>query len=410
MGAQQGAVLPPGPSAFRGHAVVALCFAIAALEGYDLQTLGVAAPTMGLQLHLAKPAIGYAASATMAAMGVGAAAGGWLADRIGRRSVMFASVLLFAAASGLTAWVTGPATLFAARIFTGAGIGGAMPNLITVAADAYPITRRAAAVTLLMAGLPTGAGACALLDRFTAAELGWPVLFLVGCLAAAPMAPLIIWLAPRRTPRTPSDASSNVLDHLLGHGRAPVTALLWLAIGLTMVVLSTMTTWLPTLMIEKGLSHPDASIVTFLFNIVGVAAGLGIGPLMDRFGFVRPLLATFSLMAVAAMGLALADGFSALALSAGLVGLGCCCSQFGLYALFPRYYLADAQATGSGAAVAAGRVGSVLGPGFCGVLLGLGASPGHVVAWLVPAAVAAGIAVAALAVMGRKFEASKQAV
>ena len=412
MGAQQGAVLPPGRPVFRGHAVVALCFAIAALEGYDLQTLGVAAPTMSLQLHLSKPVIGYAASATMAAMGVGAAAGGWLADRIGRRSVLFASVLLFAAASGLTVWgrewagvsVCSPDFHRRRRWGRHAQSGyGRRPT-------PHPSTRRATAVTLLMAGLPMGAGACALLDRFTAAELGWPTLFLVGSVAAAPVAPLIIWLAPRRAKRPSTDAGLDVLGHLFGNGRASVTGLLWLGIGLTMVVLSTMTTWLPTLMIEKGLSHSDASTVTFVFNIVGVAAGLGFGPLMDRFGFVRPLLAMFSLMAVAAVGLALADGFSALAVSAGLIGLGCCSSQFGLYALFPRYYLADAQATGSGVAVAAGRVGSVLGPGICGVLLGLGASPGHVVACLIPAAVAAGLAVAALAIVGRKFEASTEAV
>jgi AAHS family 3-hydroxyphenylpropionic acid transporter len=410
LSANEPAISPPGIAAWRGHAVVALCFAIAALEGYDLQTLGVAAPVMGPQLHLAKPIIGYAASATMAAMGVGAAAGGWLADRIGRRTVLFVSVLVFAVASGLTVWVDGAPTLFAARVLTGAGVGGAMPNLITVAADAYPGARRAAAVTLLMAGLPAGAGACALLDRFTAAELGWPMLFIVGGLAAAPVAPLIVWLAPGRAPRTHGEAGADVFGHLFGHGRSAVTALLWLAICLTMVVLTTMTTWLPTLMIEKGLSHEEASTVTFVFNGIGVAAGLGFGPLMDRFGFVRPLMATFCLMAVAAVALALATGFSALAFSAGLVGLGCCSSQFGLYALFPRYYLADARATGSGAGVAAGRVGSVLGPGLCGVLLGLGASPGHVVAALTPAAVAGGVAVAALAVVGRKIEASARAV
>ena len=48
--------------------------------------------------------------------------------------------------------------------------------------------------------------------------------------------------------------------------------------------------------------------------------------------------------------------------------------------------------------------------GFCGVLLGLGASPGHIVAALTPVAVAGGLAVAALSIVGRKAEMNARAV
>jgi MFS transporter, AAHS family, 3-hydroxyphenylpropionic acid transporter len=398
-----------GVGASRAAAVVTLCFGIAALEGFDLQALGVAAPAMGPQLHLAKPLIGYAASATMAAMGVGAVVGGWLADRAGRRLVLFASLLIFAIATGLTAWAHDFTMLLAARVATGAGIGGAMPNLIAVAADPRRGVRRAAPVTILSAGLPAGAGACALLDRFTAAPLGWPVLFIVGCLAAIPIAPFVLLCVPRGAGRPEvAGPARNGLAQLFGEGRGSATTLLWVGICLTMVVLSTMTTWLPTLMIQKGLSRADASLVTFLFNVIGVASGLGLGLLIDRFGFVRPLIAAFVLMGAAALTMALATGFVPLALSAGLAGLACCSSQFGLYALFPRYYPLEDRSTGSGAGVAAGRVGSVLGPGLCGVLLGLGASPGLVVAVLIPAAVGGGVAVAALAAIRRRDEENAQ--
>jgi AAHS family 3-hydroxyphenylpropionic acid transporter len=379
-------------------AIVAVCFAIAALEGYDLQTLGVAAPALGQEFHLATPLIGLASSAMMAAMGVGAALGGWLADRIGRRIVLVASIVLFGLASGLTVGVVrdaGMLVLF--RTLTGLGVGGAMPNLIAIVSDAHPARRRATAISVVSAGLPAGAAACALLDRLTAGSLDWLILFIVGGLAVLPAAPLVWMLTPgTRTASPVTLERRDVVSQLFGEGRLATTLLLWAGIGLAMFVLSTLTVWLPTLMIHKGLSRADASVVTFIYMSIGVISGLGIGGVIDRVGFAPPLFMAFALIATAMVALSLASGLLPLALAAGLAGLACCSSQFGLYSIFPRYYSEAAQTTGAGAGVAAGRVGSVLGPGVCGLLLGAGTSANQVVEMLIPVAICGGLTIALL--------------
>jgi MFS transporter, AAHS family, 3-hydroxyphenylpropionic acid transporter len=383
---------------------VTLCFAVAALEGYDLQTLGVAAPALVQELHLTTPLIGLASSAMMAAMGFGAAFGGWLSDRVGRRGVLTWSILLFGLASGFTLWaVRDSGMLVVARMLTGLGVGGAMPNLIAIAADAHPPGRRATAVSMLSAGLPAGAAGCALLDRLTASSLDWPILFIAGGVMALPVLPFVWFLTPAADgPTLPTLVRRAARSQLFGESRLATTLLLWAGIGVTMFVLSTLTVWLPTLMIHKGLSRADASVVTFIYMAIGLVSGLGIGGLIDRFGFSRPLFTAFALMAGAMVLLAASKGFLTLALGAGMAGLACCSSQFGLYAIIPRYYSDEARATGAGGGVAAGRVGSVLGPGVCGLLLGAGAGTSVIVETLIPAAVCGALVVGALTAIKRR--------
>ncbi|MFX5057487.1 3-(3-hydroxy-phenyl)propionate transporter MhpT, partial [Acinetobacter baumannii] len=60
-------------------AIVAICFAVAALEGYDIQAFGVAAPKLVAELSLDAGQMGWAASVAMLGLVLGAFVGGWLA-------------------------------------------------------------------------------------------------------------------------------------------------------------------------------------------------------------------------------------------------------------------------------------------------------------------------------------------
>jgi AAHS family 3-hydroxyphenylpropionic acid transporter len=306
----------------------------------------------------------------------------------------------------LTATVGNFLALDLARAATGLGLGGAMPNLIAAAAQASPFARRASAVTIVSAGLPAGAAICALVDRIGSGLFDWTGIFIIGGLITLPVAPLILWLvAPGNGRDRSSPAHIGARLVFFGEGRGAATLLLWSAICLTMTVLSAMNTWLPTLMIHKGESHANGALAAFVFGAMGIMGGLALGGSMDRFGFARPLAVVFAMMAASATALSLASGTPALLGSAAVAGFSCCAAQFGLYALFPNYYPPTARTTGAGGGVAAGRVGSVLGPMLCGVLLGRGETSSAVVAALVPAAVGAGLMVIGLSVFARPFEA-----
>src|SRR5689334_20693863 len=83
--------------------VVFVCFLIAAVEGYDIQAFGVAAPWRIPDLGLDPAQQGWAGSAAMIGLVIGAFAGGWLADRHGRKPVLLGSVAAFGLFSLLTA-------------------------------------------------------------------------------------------------------------------------------------------------------------------------------------------------------------------------------------------------------------------------------------------------------------------
>src|SRR5690606_1256510 len=170
--------------AVRGRAgaglIVFICFLIAAVEGYDIQAFGVAAPRLIPDLGLDPSRQGWAASAAMIGLVLGAFVGGWAADRMGRKPVLLASVLTFGAFSVATALSQGYEGLLWARFLTGLGFGGAMPNLIAVASEISPPQRRAATVTMMFCGMPAGGASVALLARLLGDELSWRTLFMVG--------------------------------------------------------------------------------------------------------------------------------------------------------------------------------------------------------------------------------------
>ena len=77
---------------------------------------------------------------------------------------------------------------------------------------------------------------------------------------------------------------------------------------------------------------------------------------------------------------------------AGFLLLG---ANYALYGVAPSYYPSAMRGTGSGASVAVGRVGSILGP-LAAVMLSGGQSAMNVVQYMAPVAAVAGIAVCAL--------------
>lgn len=127
-------------------ATIGLCLAIALLEGLDLQSAGVAAPRIAKAFALSVAQMGWAFSAGAIGLLPGAALGGRLADRLGRKRVLMLSVALFGVFSLATTLVWDFHSLLLARLLTGLGLGAAMPNLIALCSEAAAPHQRSTAV------------------------------------------------------------------------------------------------------------------------------------------------------------------------------------------------------------------------------------------------------------------------
>ncbi|WP_293676894.1 MFS transporter [uncultured Phenylobacterium sp.] len=370
--------------------VVLLCFLIAALEGYDIQAFGVAAPSLIPAFGLDPGQQGWAASAAMVGLVIGAFAGGWIADRIGRKPVLVASVALFGLFSVVTAFTQTYETLLLARLATGLGFGGAMPNLIAIATEIAPAHRRAATVTTIFCGMPAGGASVALLSRLAGPELDWQTIFLIGGALPLVLTPILVFLLPETRPEPAAGVNRGTLNALFGQGRAAGTLLLWAVFMLTLVVLYLMLNWLPTLVIAKGFGPADGASASLAFNLVSIAGALSLGFVVDRMGFRWPLTLTYALLALTMYGLGRAAGVNPIILLSGAAGFLVLGAQYSLYALAPTLYPSHVRAAGTGAAVAVGRLGSIGGPLIAGELRQAGYGAGEVFHAMTPVVLAAG--------------------
>jgi AAHS family 3-hydroxyphenylpropionic acid transporter len=82
--------------------------------------------------------------------------------------------------------------------------------------------------------------------------------------------------------------------------------------------------------------------------------------------------------------------------AAAVVGSSIGGAQFILYGLSPTYYPTAVRGTGTGAAIASGRLGSITGPLLAGLLLNSGNGSGFVLLTLLPVAAFAALSAALL--------------
>ncbi|WP_455923211.1 3-(3-hydroxy-phenyl)propionate transporter MhpT [Pseudomonas putida] len=377
---------------------VALCCAVALLEGFDLQSTGITAPFLAKAFGLTPAQLGWVFSAGLLGLLPGAFLGGWLADRAGRKRTLLGAVLLFGLFTLFTAHAGSYPSLLLARLLTGLGLGAALPIIIAVASDAATPHLRSTAVSLTYCGVPLG-GALASLISLSGVGEDWRTVFYVGGLTPLVVAlALLLWLqaAPAATASDRSQGSPAA--RLFTQGRARRTLLLWLACFFTLTVLYLLLNWLPSLLMAKGVDRVQAGWVQVLFNVGGAAGSLLTGRLMDRGRTGLAVTVAYLGMLLSLAGLGLASGFTGMALAGTVAGYCCIGGQLVLYALAPRVYPADIRATGVGACVAVGRLGSMAGPLAAGQILAAGAGVSGVLLAAAPGLVVA--AAAALALLG----------
>src|ERR1700743_404999 len=72
-----------------------MCFIIVLLDGFDTAAIGFIAPSLISEWGITRPALAPVLSAALFGLACGALGSGPLSDRLGRRSMLLGSVLLF---------------------------------------------------------------------------------------------------------------------------------------------------------------------------------------------------------------------------------------------------------------------------------------------------------------------------
>lgn len=370
-------------------------------DGYDIQTISLAIPSLVADWSLTPPDFKWALTASLVGILLGALFVAPLGDRWGRRTMMIATMALVGVASLCTGFSSTVTELVFWRFLTGVGLGASMPNATALTSEYVPAHRRASLITLMYCNIAFGAliagfVAPAIIERFD-----WHGLFYVGgilplalCLVLLIGVPesvrllmarrrddpritqLITRLAPDVDPRNVQAAPHESVQRksaleLIAPTYRSRTLLLWIIFGLNLFGLYFLINWLPAMLTGAGWSRADALRGGVLLQFGGIVSGLILSWCVDHGKTVSSMIAAY-LMTALSLGLFLVFPSSSWGwwMLLFTIGAGTSGTQFALNALAAAFYPPIIRATGVGWAVGIGRIGAIVSPLVGGWILG----------------------------------------
>ena len=372
-----------------------------ALDAMDVGMISFVMAALAKQWHLNATQLSWIGSIGFVGMTVGAALGGLLADRVGRRQVFALTLLVYGVATGASALVASVAALVVMRFVVGLGLGAELPVASTLVSEFAPAAIRGRVVVALEAFWALGWILAALVGYLVipASSAGWRWALGIGIVPALYALyvrfrlPESVRFLERHGRDAEAEASVRVFESASGvEAAAGVAApghpgreqggsiwsptlrrrtsalwVVWFCINLSYYGAFI---WLPSLLFADGFTLVKSfqyTLIITLAQIPGYAASAWLIEVWGR----RATLAGFL------AGSAVAAGLFGLSHSpATVIGFGCLLSFFNLgawgalYAVGPELYPTGLRGTGTGAAAAFGRLASIIAPLLVPVLLG----------------------------------------
>lgn len=397
-------------------------FIVIAFDGYDVVIYGASVPSLIKEWGISDVAAGTIGSYTAIGTAIGAAVFGVLADKIGRKNIILLTTLLFSIFTVLAGFANGPVMFTIFRVIAGMGLGGVMPNVIALATEFSPKRVRTAIVAFVFCGYSVGAMAAALISRSLLLTTGWkPVFWLAGVLLlfipflmkSIPESvgflldkgkeeevkkiifrvdPNLVGGAAIEFVRPPAKEPGSPVMKLFEEKRAVSTIMFWISCFSAFVLIYSMSTWLPRLMMQVGYDLKSSLTFTAVMQIGAIVGTLVFGPLVDKVGFKKVLVPLFFCGAIALSLIGFASNMFVGFLLVSVIGASSVGLQNMSNAFVSQYYPSGMRSTAVGSTMAFGRLGGVVAPTFVGVLLSMHFMPQFNFAAIASAAVIGGIA------------------
>ena len=266
----------------------------------------------------------------------------WMADRFGRRSILAASILLWAAAVAACGLAANFEQLFVASALVGAGEAGLLPITYAIVADIFRGRSRVVANSVAVTGGRLGSGVLIIASGWLVANIEFvrPILpsfmdgleawrlALLATAAIGPIFALLVFtvppgaqsasmLAQRAANKGPKQQS--VWPFLGGHLRGFFS--LYAGLGMALFGFSAVGAFLPIAAMRKYGASPEEvgtgmGSVTVLSTIIGMAIAIGgIELVKRRFGTVGALvvlIGSYLICGVSSIGYLVAGSANAL--------------------------------------------------------------------------------------------------
>ena len=253
---------------------------------------------------------------------IGSITAGFIGDLKGRRVAYQINLLLFGGFTFLAAFAPNMWMLIICRLFSSIGLGSEIVTGYSMVNEFAPIHSRGkwcAAVSLIA---NSGAPITMLLCTMIIPHFGWRVMFMgIGIVAA------ILWYLRRDIPESPrwlmahgkSDQAESIIEELevngsddfqettpkkhevVHHSIGISLFVAIVAVSATIICQYTFTSWVPTLLLKRGINI-SGSLGLSTLMMLGAPAGCAIGAyLVDRIGRKKTIVPAFLLTAVFGM-------------------------------------------------------------------------------------------------------------
>ena len=364
-----------------------------ALDAMDVGLVSFIIAALAVHWDLDKSTTSWIASIGFIGMAIGASLGGLLADKIGRRQVFAATLLLYGLATGASAlaWSVGALMIF--RFLVGLGLGAELPVASTLISEFSPRKVRGRMVVLLEAFWAVGWILAAVIGTFVVSqgETGWRWGFALGAVPAAYAIYVRLGLPesvrylesagrhdeaetivrsfeaeadPDKIDHSPAPAATGdeVRGGIWGPALRRRTAAFWAVwFGVSLSYYGAFI-WIPSLLVDQGFTLVRSFTFTLIITLAQLPGYAAAGWLIEVWGRRITLSAFLAGSALAAV----LYGFAAAPWQ--IIAAGCLLSFFNLgawgalYAIGPELYPTAIRATGTGAGAAFGRIGSIIAP------------------------------------------------
>jgi benzoate transport len=388
--------------------IIGLATLLNALDGYDILAMAFSATSVTAEFDLSGSQLGLLLSSALVGMALGSLILGPFADRLGRRRILIAALVLNLAGLLLTTTAGSPVELAIWRVLTGIGIGGILATVTVITSEFSNNKNRGLAVSIYTAGYGVGATVGGALATQLIPAFGWRAVFFAGAAATLLSLVLVIVSIPESVDylqvKRPAGAEEKIrkiarqlgkngvtdvapsametgsvsLSSLLVGTVRTTTLKLWTAFFIIMFGFYFANTWTPQLLVESGMSENQGIIGGLALTMGGTFGSLIYGVITVRFDARRTLM-VFSVVSAATLVVFITTtSVPALAFLSGvLVGMllnGCVA---GLYTVTPSAYPSALRTTGVGWGIGIGRFGAILAPITVGALLEAGWTPVH---------------------------------
>lgn len=390
---------------------------------------------INLDWGLDKYQLSWLTSSGIFGMILGAALSGAISDRIGRRTVILYTLLIYSIGSFLCGLATDYWTLLLFRFITGFGLGGELPAASTLVSEISPIKSRGRNVIILESFWAWGWIAASMVAFLVIPAFGWRMAFFVGALPA-----LFAALLRFKVPESPRylevngkrEEAERIVEELersagvesvkddtpsKGIEKRPwyeefkmlwkrenlrSTAVLWVIwfginFGYYGFVL-----WTPSLLTDQGFDIVKSFRFTVIMCIAQLPGYFSAAYLVERWGRKPTLIVYFFGTAAAAWFFGHADSEMTILLAGCLLYFFALGAWGCVYSYTPEVYPTDVRGSGTGWASAFGRIGAFIAPFIVPILYSsFGTEYGFVLVFAVLSAAFAMVAIV-IAIFGRE--------